>query len=323
MKILFVYKHKRSFIKNDLEMLKKHHDVIPFLFKFSKILQLRKQIKKCDVVFIWFASFHSYITAKLTNKPIIIVTGGYDVAGEQSIDYGLMLNPIYKHIVKYVLNKANNILAVSQFNKKEIEKHLGIKKSQVIYNCIDYNKFIPKGKKENIILTVGFIKKETWIRKGIKNFVRTAQLFNLEDIPGKFVVIGKISGEMKSEIKRIKEDTPNIIFTGFISDEKILKWYQRAKVYCQFSEYESFGIAPAEAMLCECTPVVTEKGALNEVVGDAGFYANLSDLTNSRNAILRALKSNKGNKARSRIKKLFSPENREAKLMEVLNCLGE
>ena len=69
----------------------------------------------------------------------------------------------------------------------------------------------------------------------------------------------------------------HIEFTGFVTDDELLGWYQRAKVYCQLSYYESFGMAAAEAMLCECVPVVTRKGALPEVVGETGFYVEYGE----------------------------------------------
>jgi len=319
MKVLFIYRHKRTFVEKDIELLKKHYDVVPFFFSFSKLLQLRRELKKCDVVFIWFASFHAYITAKMTKKPMIVVTGGYDVAGERSIRYGLMLNPVYRHMVKYVLKKAKKILAVSEFNKGEIEKYLGINNAEVIYNVIDHNKFIPGSKKQKIILTVGFIKDETWVRKGIDTFVEAAQLFNLHEIPGRFVVVGKIADSMKERVKHVEKNTPNITFTGFIPDEELLKWYQKAKVYCQLSIYESFGVAPSEAMACGCVPVVSNRGALPEVVGDVGFYVDLQHLCITEQAILNALKSRRCKKARKRVIDNFSDEHRERKLKRILD----
>lgn len=316
MKILFVYKHNRSFIENDLNILKKHYDVKPFFFKISKINKLRKELKECDIVFIWFASFHAYITARLTKKPIIVVTGGYDVAGEKDIRYGLMLNPIYKRMVRYVLKKAKKILAVSEFNKKEIEKYLGIKDAKVIYNSVDYNKFKPKGKKENIVLTVGFIKEETWMRKGIAEFVDMAAQMRYDPI--QFIAVGKIEDKLKERTEQLQKEIPNLKFTGFLPDEELLKLYQKAKVYCQLSRYESFGVTPAEAMLCECVPVVADKGALPEVVGDAGFYTNNVDIELTKLQVKKALKSNKGKEARERIKKEFATEYREKELLKAL-----
>lgn len=57
-------------------------------------------------------------------------------------------------------------------------------------------------------------------------------------------------------------------FIGFVQDENLLMYYQRAKVYdVQVSAHEAFGMSLAESMLCECILVVTDRVALPEVVG--------------------------------------------------------
>jgi len=104
----------------------------------------------------------------------------------------------------------------------------------------------------------------------------------------------------------------------------LLHYYQKAKVYCQLSAHESFGVALAEAMSCCCVPVVTRRYALPEVVGDAGFYVPYNDPKATAEAIRKALKSNKGRKARERIKKYFSIKTREKRLIEeILDLIRE
>ena len=98
----------------------------------------------------------------------------------------------------------------------------------------------------------------------------------------------------------------------------MLKYYQRAKVYVQVSAHEGFGCSLAEAMLCECVPVVTNKGAIPEVVGDTGFYVPYGDLKATAEAIKEALKSDRGKEARERIKRMFPVEKREEKLVSLI-----
>ena len=96
----------------------------------------------------------------------------------------------------------------------------------------------------------------------------------------------------------------------------LLQYYQKAKVYCQLSTQESFGVALAEAMACGCVPVVTRKYSLPEVVGDTGFYVPYNDPETTAEAIKKALRSDKGAKARERVKKKFSEEQREKRLLQ-------
>jgi len=315
MKILFVYRHNRSFVKKDIELLSKHYEVKPFFFTFKKIFSLPIQLRQSDIVFIWFASYHAFITTLITRlirRPIIVITGGYDVAGEKEIKYGMMLNPLYKFMVRYVLKHAKRILAVSEFNKKEIEKNLGIKKAEVIYNSIDFKKFYPKGSKQNMVITVGYISWENVKRKGLEIFVKAAKYLP----ETQFVVIGQA---LDNSIKYLQSiASSNVKFTGFVSDEQLLSYYQSANVYCQLSYYESYGMAPAEAMLCECVPIVVNRGALPEVVGYTGFYVPYGDEKAITEAIKKALQSELGKKAREKIRKQFPTELRENKLKKVI-----
>ncbi|RLI43329.1 hypothetical protein DRO69_09385, partial [Candidatus Bathyarchaeota archaeon] len=60
-----------------------------------------------------------------------------------------------------------------------------------------------------------------------------------------------------------------------------------------------------------------------EVVGDAGFYVPYNDPKATAEAIRKALKSDKGMKARERIKKYFSIKIRERMIInEILNLFA-
>ena len=102
--------------------------------------------------------------------------------------------------------------------------------------------------------------------------------------------------------------------------EDVLEMLQPAKVFCQLSYRESFGVGVVEAMLCECIPVVTDRGALPEVVGDAGFYASYGNVEETVEAIKKALDAPEemGEKARERVMTLFSQEMREKRLVEII-----
>lgn len=317
-RILYVYKHNRSFVKGNLSMLQRHFDVVPCYFNIRNLFFLPFLVCKSDVTFIWFASYHAFIStifSKLFSKKVIVVTGGYDTACEKEISYGLMRNPLLKRMVKFVLKNVDKILAVSEFNKHEIHKYLGIDKAEVIYNGIDSGEFYPQGNKENLIITVGFISWENIKRKGLETFTKAAKY--LPDT--KFVVIGKAIDDSANYLKSIASG--NVEFAGFVSDRELLEYYQKTKVYCQLSYHESFGVALAEAMLCECIPVVTGRGALPEVVGDTGYYAKYGDEKTTADAIKKALDSQKGGKAKERIKENFSCGIREEKLVRLIEEL--
>ena len=315
MKICFVYRNQSSFVKKDIELLEKHFCVRPFKFKFREIHKLLYLIRTYDVVFIWFASYHAFITtilAKISNRPVIIVTGGYDVAKEKEINYGLMQRTA-ACAVRYTLLRAKSILAVSKFNNDEVIRNTGIKTAKLVCNCVDSKIFFQDGVKKNIVLTVASVDEKMRIElKGIETFIKVANIF--PDF--KFIVIG-VTKNVKDYLEKIKNE--NVELLGFLSQDELLKYYRIAKVYCQLSYYESFGLALAEAILCECTPVATDRGAFPEVMGETGFYTEYGDVEKTAIAIEKAMKSKgNGKKARQRIMENFSPETREKKLKEIV-----
>ena len=322
-KVAFVYYSFSSFVKNDYEILSKHFDVIKVNYRqIWDVYKIMMAVMRSDVSFTWFAGGHAFIAvlfSKIFRKKSIVIAGGGDVAAVPEIDYGGMRrNKRSRYFAKFVLKHADIILAVSEFTKREVLEYAKPKNLMVVYNGVDIEKFNPNEEKEDIALTVGGIDELTIKRKGFETFVKVAKY--LPDI--KFVLLGK---HIDNSIDRLKFiATPNVEFTGFVSDEELFKWYQKAKVYCQLSYYESFGMAPAEGMACGCVPVVADRGALPEVAGDTGFYVPYGDPKATVEAIEKALNSseNLARKARERIKNLFPIKGRAEKLIELINELG-
>ena len=98
-----------------------------------------------------------------------------------------------------------------------------------------------------------------------------------------------------------------------------------ATVYVQASAHEGFGMSLAEAMLAGCVPVVSEKGAIPEVVGSTGVY--VGDL--SPRSLAEGIKSGLtrsgelGSRARARIVETFPLEiRRDGLLQEIVMLRG-
>ena len=323
-KILFICPYFSPFIQKDLDLLRRHFDVkVGHYTGLGSIPKILKAVLWSDITFSWFADIHAFwavLFSKIFNKKSIVVVGGYEVAKVPEINYGLMLNPKSARRVKYVLENADKVLAVSEFNKREILKCMNEKENEkvkLIYHGVDYNKFTSQGEKKDnrLVISVGYVKNSNLKRKGLETFVRAAKFLpNVE-----FVLIGK---HIDDSIRYLKSIAPvNVKFTGFVSEDDLLKYYQRAKVYVQVSAHEGFGLSLAEAMLCECVPVVTNKGAIPEVVGDAGFYVPYGNPKATAEAIKEALNTDKGKEARERIKKMFPIERREKELIGIINSL--
>jgi glycosyltransferase involved in cell wall biosynthesis len=77
-------------------------------------------------------------------------------------------------------------------------------------------------------------------------------------------------------------------------------------------------------MACGCVPVVTDRGALPEVVGDAGIYVPYGEEEATAEGITEALQIQRvsGNQARRRIVEGLALAHREKRLLSVISGGG-
>ncbi len=325
-KVLFVYKSLNPFIKDDLEILQKHFNVLPLQWKgylnLAGFIPLVCAVKKCDVIFLWFENYRAAIIgaiAKMFGKKTVLVAAGAVTLGlewssQKKFVKGSSLPGLY-FFAKLSVRLADAVLAVSEYKKKGLLSHINIPNVKVVPNCFDYEKYCPKGKKENVVLTVCFIDKYNIVRKGIDVFIQAAKFFP----DTSFIVLGENMDGTADQLR--KNLSPNVKIITEFEKEEIISCMQKASVYTQLSSMESFGAALAEAMLCGCVPVTTGRGFMAELVGDAGFYCEYGDVESTVMVIRQALKSDKGPDARERVKKLFPSEKREKGLVDTVNTL--
>jgi glycosyltransferase involved in cell wall biosynthesis len=273
---------------------------------------------KSDITFSWFAGDHAAVVvffSKLFRKKSIVIVGGGDVAYVPEINYGqFTLSWRKQMLTKFALKYADIVLPVSEFTKNEVLKRCKPKAMEVVCNGVNTERFKPIKGKENKIVTIGKVTEKGIKLKGLETFARASTHF----LEYKFIIIGKNNDLATAKLKKIN---PNLVFTGQIPHKEVLKWLQRAKIYCQLSYVESFGMGVAEAMSCDCIPVVAERGALPEVVGDTGFYVPYGDEKATAEAIKKALNApdDLGKRARERIREMFPIERRKKELVKIIN----
>lgn len=274
-------------------------------------LRLFRGILWCDVTFSWWATLDGFFVVlfcKLLHKKSLIVIGGYEVAYLPKINYGLLLSPYARLQVKFILKNASRVLNVSMSSMRETLSFTKPKNLGLVYNCVDTEKFKPSGKKEKLVITVARITEETISRKRLDTFVEASKYLP----EATFALVGKHYCSIE-QLRQIAGH--NVVFAGYASDEQLLDYYRRAKVYCQLSAHEGFGVALAEAMSCQCVPVVTRSYSIPEIVADTGFYVPYDNPQETAETVKEALNSDLGEKARRRIQEYFSLEIREKRLI--------
>jgi glycosyltransferase involved in cell wall biosynthesis len=323
-KIAFIFYSFPSFVKKDYDTLSSHYLVKKVSYKgVFDIPSVMEAVRGSDLSVSWFAGGHAFLMvlfSKLFRKKSLIIVGGFDVAYMPEINYGrFAMGWITRMITKLTLKYTDKALVVDPSLKGDAIKNAGISGKNIDYLPTGYSseRFKPSGKKETLVITVGYISDSVLRRKGLDTFVIAAS-----HVPeAKFALIGKPVDESIELLK--KRASENVEFTGYISDEELLRYYQRAKVYCQLSAYEGLPNALCEAMLCECVPVGTKRNGIPTAIGDTGFYVPYGDIEATAEAIKKALNSSDelGRNARMRIKDVFPEERRRSGIIDAIDML--
>ena len=229
----------------------------------------------------------------------------------------------YRFLIPKLSKISRKIITVSEFSKKEIVSLLGIPSSkiEVVYNAVSNKfKYDPHREKDDIILSVSSIDPR-------KNFIRLILAFKRLNLPQyKLLIVGSENKIFSnSEIRNLIKEVPNVEFTGYVSDDELVKLYQKAKLFVYPSLYEGFGLPPLEAMACGTPVIVSNTASLPEVCGDAAYYVNPYDEKDIARGLETVLKDERlqkelTQKGLERVR-MFSWEKSAAKLLGIIKKL--
>lgn len=324
-KALLVHQRFQPFVRSDYRILESEYDTEEYLYRLDgwpwKVVQWWKlfcKARNADLLFSWFMDDYSVLAAfigKWLGKKTIVVTGGADACDFPEIEYGHLGKRSARWKARFTIKHSSKVLMFSRFSKEHFEEKIPLE-TEYMHLGIDTERFTPEGKKEKLAITVGDVTSWNLRRKGLETFVRAAAL--LPDVP--FVLIGKFLDDSHKDLEKIS--SANVKIIGRIDDCELLSYYRRAAVYVQVSYEEGFGVSNAEAMSCECVPVVTRCGSLPEITGECGIYVKENNPEETARGIEKALDSPElGRKARERIVENFRQEIRQKELLEMLRKL--
>jgi glycosyltransferase involved in cell wall biosynthesis len=329
-RVLLVHNKLTRFVRVDRDLLRARYDVEDFVVagRWASPWRLWRAVRRCDVLFCWFASMHSLLPAlagRVLGRPVVMVVGGYDTANLPQIAYGHQRGGLKKYVARAAMALATRLIANSWYTAVEAAREAGMpaEKITVVYHGIalpmnGHRDGRDVARQTDLVLTVGNVDRPNLQRKGLEPFVQAAAL-----LPHlRFVLVGEWLDGAIDDLRAIAP--PNVTFTGRLCDAELHDLFGRAAVYVQASAHEGFGMALAEAMAAGCAPVVTRAGALPEVVGDAGVYAASADPAALATAIEHALAAGAplGEAARARTAQSFTLDRRARGLAAVVDAAG-
>jgi glycosyltransferase involved in cell wall biosynthesis len=289
MKIIHTYLSYSSFIRKDATLLSQMGDLVNYEFRIKSKLHLPISFLnqliflltkgwKADIFVIQFSGYQAFLPAlfaRLTGKKSIIISGGTDCVSFPAIGYGYFNKPILKSITKWSFQLCHHI----------VPKHESLWHCDYLYDSKEpstqgIKAFIPELKTPYSIITNGYDpdqwpllnqerKKNSFITlsgafeypfqvqlKGIDLILKTAPHF-----PDCTFTIAGVPPNIQLDIT-----SKNVIVLPPVAHEQLPQLFNTYEYYLQLSMAEGFPNALCEAMLCGCTPLVSDVFSMPEII---------------------------------------------------------
>lgn len=221
--------------------------------------------------------------------------------------------------VPAAVRRADHVVAVSEQTRRDLVRLLSVPESKVtvVYNGVDA-RFRPLGTRgrgsgvrgqgpddgpqqenlrrrlglpERFILHVGTLEP----RKNTERLIEAYTLL-IQDPKSKIqnglVLAGRkgwLYEPILRAVERVNSSGGRVILADYVHDDELPLLYNMADVFAYPSIYEGFGLPAAEALACGVPTLVSNDGALSEVVGDAALKVDARSVDDIAGGLARLL----------------------------------
>lgn len=182
---------------------------------------------------------------------------------------------------------ADKLITISHHSKREIVEHMGVPEDWIVVTHLAADPVYRRiegctlpdrirrevDAEEEMILYVGSVEP----RKNLLTLVRAYDALLKRGRRRPSLVIAGGSGWKNSDVYEEIERrglVDRVYFTGFVTDEELVRLYNTATVFVFPTIYEGFGLPVIEAMACGAPVVTTRVASIPEVGGEAVIYVD-------------------------------------------------
>jgi glycosyltransferase involved in cell wall biosynthesis len=181
----------------------------------------------------------------------------------------------YRLFLPILARRVRAVFTPSEYVKQKVIRRFGIKNVTVTPNGVDHSLFHPDAQQSKFdlpgcyVLFVGTLEPR-------KNLELLLSAWN--DIKDNFketwLILVGVSRNVFRSI-HLSQDVERVCFLGYVDDQILAGLYANATVFVLPSQDEGFGLPALEAMASGTPVIVSDGGALPEVVHEAGIIFNL------------------------------------------------
>lgn len=274
--------------------------------------------QKIDIIhshFSYPAGFLGVIVQKLKGIPHVLTEHSWVQKHFRSL--------IHRLCVKYALNNASGIIAVSSALKNNIERYTS-NTVRVLHNTVDTSKFRLKGAAYPGIFKAGILGGYSNYRKGLDILIRAFAILKRPDI---LVHVGG-DGTLLDGFKKLATDlgvTGNFVFHGSIDPGKVPDFLSSLDFFLLPSRDETFGVVVIEALACGLPVIATKCGGPDEIINDSnGILIQVEDIQGLAEAIKKmsaGLSSYNGQEIRENVRIDFGADTFCNKIQQIYSQL--
>ncbi|MBF0458835.1 MAG: glycosyltransferase family 4 protein [Nitrospirae bacterium] len=212
----------------------------------------------------------------------------------------LMRHLSFKYRLPLVFRAAIKLIAMSENTKKDIIGHYGISddKIEVVHGAIDCGNFTPPAATEKaaILNKYALIEGRYFLYVGSvlpsKNIGTLIDAFDAIGRGYTLVIAGKRPDEAyERRLSRMIRDRAssagNIRFLDYVPYDELPALYNGACANVLVSLIEGFGLPPLEAMASGTAVIVSDRGSLPEIAGDAALIVDAMSVDEIAQAMIR------------------------------------